>query len=150
MNLPGIAGLLLAPPRHEPVSEEKSKLLAALMEKIGLAPRRQREVGSWIIDDQPSADGDGWQDWPAFHHVDMERRVRIRFYLPKPGASSAEEHARVRGVEHEYRLLARLRHDGLQTPADVIKVDGMGIGLVFDQPRDYTASICTWPITPPS
>lgn len=121
----------LAPAKHGPVSEEKSLLIRDLMTAIGLAPRRQREVGSWVIDDQPLGDGDGWQDWPAFHHVDMERAARIRFYLPKPGGTSGEEHARARGVEHEYKLLSRLKHDGLQVPVDVVKDKELGIGLVF-------------------
>ncbi|MBY6413366.1 BREX system serine/threonine kinase PglW [Rhodococcus sp. BP-252] len=137
-HLPGISERLLAPPQHDPVTEQKSLLIRDLMTKIGLAPRRQRELGSWVIDEQPLGDGEGWQDWPAFHHVDTERHARIRFYLPKPGASTTEEHARVRAVEHEYRLLARLRHDGLQVPADVVKDKEMGIGLVFDQPKAFT------------
>lgn len=57
--------------------------------KIGLAPRRQREVGSWVIDEQPLADGDGWQDWPAFHHVDTERHAWIRCYTIGQGATTA-------------------------------------------------------------
>ncbi|MEV4238015.1 BREX system serine/threonine kinase PglW [Nocardia sp. NPDC049737] len=135
-NLPGISERLLGPTTRAPVSEEKSLLLADLMRAIGLAPRRQRELGSWVIDEEPLDDGDGWQDWPAFHHVDTERSARIRFYLPKPGSSPAEEHARVRAVEGEYRLLARLKHDGLQVPVDVVKDRELGIGLVFLQPKD--------------
>ncbi|MGW0017583.1 BREX system serine/threonine kinase PglW [Rhodococcus sp. NPDC003382] len=135
-GLPGIGERLLAPSKHEPVSEEKSLLIRDLMTAIGLAPRRQRELGSWVIDEQPLGDGEGWQDWPAFHHVDMERQARIRFYLPKPGATSAEEHARARGVEHEYKLLSRLKHDGLQVPVDVVKDKELGIGLVFLQSKD--------------
>ncbi len=134
-HLPGIGERLLAPSTRDPVSEEKSRLIGDLMVAVGLAPRRQRELGSWVIDEQPLGDGEGWQDWPAFHHVDMERQARIRFYLPKPGATAAEEHARVRAVEHEYRLLARLRRDGLQVPADVVKDKELGIGLVFHQPK---------------
>jgi len=137
-GLPSISEALLAAPKHEPVSEERSLLIRDLMVKVGLVPRRQREVGSWVIDEEPLSDGDGWQDWPAFHHVDTEQHARIRFYLPKPGATAAEEHARVRGIEHEYRLLKRLKHDGLQVPADVVKDKEMGIGLVFDQPKEYT------------
>ncbi|MGY1979952.1 BREX system serine/threonine kinase PglW [Nocardia gipuzkoensis] len=137
-HLRGISERLLAPASRDDrvVSEEKSLLVADLMKVIGLAPRRQRELGSWIIDEEPLGDGDGWQDWPAFHHVDTQRSARIRFYLPKPGSSPAEEHARVRAVEGEYRLLARLKHDGLQVPVDVVKDRELGIGLVFLQPKD--------------
>ena len=25
--------------------------------------------GSWVIDEDPLGEGEGWQDWPAFHRV---------------------------------------------------------------------------------
>ncbi|GJF12703.1 hypothetical protein NGTWS0302_02460 [Mycolicibacterium cyprinidarum] len=43
-GLPGISDRLLAPARHQPVTEHNSMLIAGLMKAIGLAPRRQREV----------------------------------------------------------------------------------------------------------
>ena len=58
-GLPGISERLLAPAQRSPVSEEGSPLLAELMKAIGLVPRRQREVGSWVIDEHPLADGEG-------------------------------------------------------------------------------------------
>ncbi|GGF99368.1 protein kinase [Rhodococcoides trifolii] len=135
-GLPGLSHRLLAPATRAPVTEEGGLLISDLMKAIGLAPRRQREVGSWIIDETPLADGDGWQDWPAFHHVDTERHARIRFYVPKPGASSADAFARRSAVEHEFRLLARLRHDGLQVPVDLVNNPELGVGLVFPQAKD--------------
>ncbi|MCV7434924.1 BREX system serine/threonine kinase PglW [Mycolicibacterium bacteremicum] len=135
-RLPGISKALLAPGRHELIPERDSQLIAGLMKAIGLAPRRQREVGSWIIDEQPLADGEGWQDWPAFHHVDAERHARIRFYLTSQGASSADKHARQRAVTSEYHLLSRLRFDGLQVPEDIVDEPELGIGLVFPQPKN--------------
>ncbi len=137
-GLPGISERLLAPAKHAPVSEEGSLLIAELMKAIGLAPRRQREVGSWIIDEQPLADGDGWQDWPAFHHVDTERHARIRFYATGQGATTADTHARKQAVTHEFHLLSRLRYDGLQTPEDLVNEPELGIGLVFPQPKGDT------------
>lgn len=138
-GLPGISERLLAPARHEPVTEHNSMLIAGLMKAIGLAPRRQREVGSWIIDDQPLADGDGWQDWPAFHHVDTERHARIRFYTSGQGATQADNHARKQAVTQEFHLLSRLRYDGLQVPEDLVNEPELGIGLVFPQPKADTA-----------
>ncbi|MGV9671691.1 BREX system serine/threonine kinase PglW [Gordonia sp. NPDC003504] len=135
-GLPGIGERLLQTARHEAVKENQSRLIAALMQAIGLVPRRQREVGSWVIDEQPLGDGEGWQDWPAFHHVNAQQSARIRFYLPRPGATSTDQHAQARAVEHEYQLLARLRHDGLQVPVDVVKDPELGIGLVFAQSND--------------
>ena len=129
-RLKPLSELLLAPARHEPISAIKSAIFAKLMEQIGLVPRRQREVGSWVIDDQPLGDGDGWQDWPAFHRVTTTDRCRIRFYITSPGSSSGEERKLERQVEHEYRLLSRLRHDGLLAPRDVVKAE-LGTGLVY-------------------
>jgi len=137
-KLPGISKALLAPATHEPISERDSLLIAGLMKAIGLAPRRQREVGSWIIDEQPLADGEGWQDWPAFHHVNTEDHVRIRFYTAPPSATRAEEHARRQAVTHEYHLLSRLTFDGLQAPKDLVDDPELGIGLVFPQPKSDT------------
>ena len=39
---------------------------------------RRGEAGSWIIDDQPLDEGDGWQDWPAHHRVTREEHARIQ------------------------------------------------------------------------
>jgi hypothetical protein len=134
-GLPGISERLLAPAQRPPISEEGSLLVAELMKKIGRAPRRQREVGSWIIDEQPLADGEGWQDWPAFHHVDTERHARIRFYTVGQSASSADSHARQQALTSEFHLLSRLRDDGLRTPEDLVEEPELGIGLVFPQPK---------------
>ena len=137
-DLPGISESLLAPARRTPVSEQDGQLVGFLMKKIGLAPRRQREVGSWIIDEQPTADGEGWQDWPAFHHVDTERHARIRFYTAGQFAPSADSHARQQAVAQEFHLLSRLRYDGLQVPEDLVNEPELGIGLVFPQPKGDT------------
>lgn len=137
-GLPGISERLLAPAQRSPVSEEGSLLLAELMKAIGLVPRRQREVGSWVIDEHPLADGEGWQDWPAFHHVDAERHARIRFYTLGQGATSGDIHARKQAVTYEYHLLSRLRYDGLQVPEDLVNEPELGVGLVFPQPKGDT------------
>lgn len=138
-GLPGISERLLGPAQRPPVAEKDGLIVAALMKRIGLAPRRQREVGSWIIDEQPLADGEGWQDWPAFHHVDTERHARIRFYTVGQSASSADSHARKQAVTSEFHLLSRLRYDGLQVPEDLVEDPELGIGLVFGQPKGETS-----------
>ncbi|SEP54172.1 BREX system serine/threonine kinase PglW [Amycolatopsis saalfeldensis] len=129
-GLQPLSELLLAPASHEPIGGIKSAILARIIEQIGLVPRRQREVGSWVIDEQPLGEGEGWQDWPAFHRVTTTDRYRIRFFIPAPGSSSTEERRLERQVEHEYRLLSRLRHDGVLTPRDVVN-DELGTGLVY-------------------
>ncbi|GAA1228676.1 BREX system serine/threonine kinase PglW [Prauserella halophila] len=129
-GLAPISELLLAPARRETISARKSALFAGLMQHIGLVPRRQREAGSWVIDDEPLDNGDGWQDWPAFHRLATTDRYRIRFFIPNPEGTRAEEQALKRRIEYEYRLLSRLRHDGLQVPHDIVS-DELGIGLVY-------------------
>ncbi len=100
------------------------------MEQIGIVPRRQREVGSWIIDEQPLAEGDGWQDWPAFHRVATTDRARIRFLITPPGAPDEDRRRRQRLAEHEFAIMSQLAHDGLVAPRDLVNAD-LGTGLVY-------------------
>jgi hypothetical protein len=113
-GLPGISERLLEPPTpHQSVGANRDDIIAALMARIGIVQRRQREAGSWVIDEDPLGEGDGWQDWPAFHRVATTERGRIRFLVTPPGAT-ATTRARVRQVaEHEYRIMSRLASDRL-------------------------------------
>lgn len=131
-GLAPISELLLAPATRTPVSAHNAKLLTGLMAHIGLVPRRQREVGSWVIDDEPLGDGDGWQDWRAFHRVTTTQRYRIRFHIPKPDGTSADGLQLHRQIDYEYRLLSRLHHDGLVVPCDLVS-DELGVGLVYPE-----------------
>jgi serine/threonine protein kinase len=130
-GLPGIAGRLLEPPTpHQAVGANRDDIIAALMANIGIVQRRQREAGSWIIDEDPLGEGDGWQDWPAFHRVAATQRGRIRFLVTPPGAT-ATTRARVRQVaEHEYRIMSRLASDRLLRPQDLVDSE-LGVGLVY-------------------
>jgi serine/threonine protein kinase len=130
-GLDGISERLLeAATPHQSVPSSRDGAIAALMARIGVVQRRQREAGSWIIDEDPIGEGDGWQDWPAFHHVATTNRARIRFRVSVPGASSTER-ARVRQVaEHEYRIMHRLPNERLLRPLDIVDND-LGVGLVY-------------------
>ena len=103
-NLPGISELLLAPARRKPIGPNQDQILAQLMKRIGLVQRREREAGSWIIQEKPIAEGDGWQEWLASHKLAKEERGRIRFQVLPPGSSDAERRRVQRITEHEYRL----------------------------------------------
>jgi hypothetical protein len=129
-GLPGIGERLLesATPGMS-VAPRTDDKLDRIMKNIGLVARRQREAGSWIIDEQPLAEGDGWQDWPAFHRVASTDRGRIRFFVSTPGAAKQEIDRRRSVAEHEYRLMSRLAHDGLIRPKDLVDSD-LGVGLV--------------------
>jgi len=136
-GLPGISERLLEPATPiNAVGSNVDQLVATMMKRIGVVQRRQREAGSWIIDDVPVAEGPGWQDWPGAHRVAARERVRIRFHVTPPGASE-EERRRVRQVaEHEYRVMSRLTHDGLLRPRDIVD-DELGVGLVYPDKEDY-------------
>lgn len=130
-GLPGISERLLeSATANQTIGPNRDEIIAALLANIGVVQRRQREVGSWVIDEEPLGEGDGWQDWPAFHRVSTTDRHRIRFFVTAPGAPDAER-ARVRQVaDHEFRVMSRLAHDGLLRPRDLVD-DELGIGLVY-------------------
>ena len=118
-GLPGISVRLLEPatPRQS-VDANRDEIIAALMARIGVARRREREAGSWVIDEEPLREGDGWQDWPALHRVATTDRARIRFLVTPPGTTSTSR-AKVRQVaEYEYRIMSRLANDRLLRPQD--------------------------------
>jgi hypothetical protein len=110
-GLPGISDRVLeAATPHQTVPPRRDETIVKLIARIGAVQRRQREAGSWVIDEDPLGEGDGWQDWPAFHRVATTERARIRFLVSPPGAS-ATARAKIRQVaEHEYRIMARLQN----------------------------------------
>ena len=130
-GVPGISSRLLEPATPDLcVTSGRSAIIAELMTRIGVVQRRQREAGSWILDEEPLGEGDGWQDWPAFHKVATTDRARIRFLVTAPGAAAAERAAKRRLAEHEYRVMSRLAHNGLVGPIDLVDSD-LGVGLVY-------------------
>ena len=130
-GLPGISARLLEPAApDQAVTASRSEIVAQLMTRIGVVQRRQREAGSWIIDEEPLGEGEGWQDWPAFHRVATTTRARIRFQVAPPGASVTARAGIRRVAEHEYRMMSRLAHDGLFRPTDMVDGD-LGVGLVY-------------------
>lgn len=130
-NLPPISELVLQPPKRRAIGTNQELILSKLLQRIGLVQRRERTAGSWVIEDQALAEGDGWQDWLASHQVAHQERARIRFQVTPTGAPDSER-ARVRKVaEHEFRVMSRLQHDGLLRPRDFVESD-LGVGLVYD------------------
>jgi Nuclease-related domain/Protein tyrosine and serine/threonine kinase len=136
-GLPGISDRILeAATPNQAVGPNQSDIIASLMARIGIVQRRQREAGSWVIDEDPLGEGDGWQDWPAFHRVATTERARIRFLVSPPGAS-ATARAKIRQVaEHEYRIMARLQNARLLRPKDMVEND-LGVGLVYPLDEKY-------------
>jgi serine/threonine protein kinase len=130
-GLDGISRRLLEPATgKEPVDVKREETIAELMARIGLQPR-QRQAGSYIIDERPLDEGEGWQDWPAFNQVDTTKRVRIRFLVTPPGAPQTA-HAELQQVaKHEFRITRRLANHHLLCPQDMVENDELGVGLVY-------------------
>ncbi|MDT0212472.1 BREX system serine/threonine kinase PglW [Rothia sp. ARF10] len=130
-NLPPISELVLQPPHRRAIGANQELILAKLLKRIGLVQRRERTAGSWVIQDQALAEGDGWQDWLASHQVAHQERARIRFQVTPTGAPDSERERIRKVAEHEFRVMSRLQHDGLLAPRDFVESD-LGVGLVYD------------------
>lgn len=129
-GLPGISGLFHRESRRAPIGENQELILVQLLARIGLVQRRDREAGSWVIQEDPIDSGEGWQDWLAHHKVSQQERARIRFQITDPSAPTAERREQQRVAENEFRVMSRLSHDGLLRPRDLVDSE-LGIGLVY-------------------
>jgi serine/threonine protein kinase len=133
-RLPGISELLLEPAQAG--RQVREQVLVELMRRIGLFQRREREAGSWVIQGEPVAEGDGWQEWEASHKFVQTERARIRFQLVSPGASDSEQQRVRRIAGHEFQIMSRLSHEGLLRPRDLVESE-LGVGLVYPDEPDW-------------
>lgn len=103
--------------------------VAGVMKMIGLRAH-QREVGAYVLDQQPLEDGPGWQDWLATHKHLRNQRRRIRFRVA-PEGSTEEARRRLRVLAaHEMSVMQHLTHDGILRPEDYVDSE-LGPGLVY-------------------
>ena len=133
-NLPGLSQLLLEP--GDPRKTIHERVLIQLMARIGLVQRREREAGSWVIRNEPIAEGDGWQDWRANHRVSQQQQGRIRIQVVPPGAPEAERRRVATLADHEFRVMSRLNHEGVLQPRDIVDSD-LGVGLVYPDEESW-------------
>ena len=129
-NLPGVSDLVLQSAGRRAIGSNQELILVKLLERIGLVQRREREAGSWVIQDEAIDSGEGWQDWLAVHRVVQQDRARIRFRVLPPTASQQEKASARQIAEHEFRIMSRLQHDGLLRPRDLVESE-LGVGLVY-------------------
>ncbi|WP_133853965.1 protein kinase domain-containing protein [Labedaea rhizosphaerae] len=129
-NLPGISELVLEAAGRRAIGRNQELILVKLLERIGLVQRREREAGSWVIEDQAIGSGENWQDWLASHKVVPTDRARIRFRVLPPTANQQEKAAASQIAKHEFGIMNRLQHDGLLRPRDVVESE-LGVGLVY-------------------
>ncbi|MBQ1057674.1 BREX system serine/threonine kinase PglW [Micromonospora sp. C32] len=135
-NLAGISELVLESAGRRAIGPNQEHILVKLLERIGLVQRREREAGSWVIEDQAIDSDEGWQDWLAYHRVVQQDRARIRFRV-LPATAGQQDRASARRIaEHEFRVMSRLQHDGLLRPRDLVESE-LGIGLVYPYDQQW-------------
>ena len=137
-GLPGVLeGLLMAQPSDGKVlSEQESKALEVLLDRLGLkALPTTRRIGAYSYDGKATDEGPGWQDFRG-EHVSLKDPVRIRQWLPERAQSPEERQAFRNAAEREYRLLRHLDHPGLERPREFEQTD-RGPAVVFDHADGY-------------
>lgn len=127
-NLPGLSERLLEPANGRRQIHED--ILVKLMERIGLVQRREQQVGNWSLI-EPMAAADSHQDWLASHTALQDQLARLRFPLIQSNPSPQYLADLNRLVDHEYRVMAPLAHDGLLRPTELVSDPELGHGLVF-------------------
>jgi serine/threonine protein kinase len=135
-NLPSVSDLVLEPAGRRAIGPNQEQILVALMRRIGLVQRREREAGSWVIEDEAIDSDEGWQDWLASHKFAQQERARIRFQVAAPSAGEQARKDVRRIAEHEFRVMSRLQHDGLLRPRDLVESE-LGVGLVYPYDPDW-------------
>lgn len=103
------------------MTDRDSQLLAGVLAKIGAVRNPLRPAGGWQIESRPIADGEGWQDWPAIHGLDPDRKARIRIFAAPPGSTEAGVNAIRRRVQREFQLLRTLHHESIAVPVDQVE-----------------------------
>ncbi len=136
-HLPPIESRLTEAPERHSVTERESALLAGVMTRITQLRNPLRPAGGWQIESRPLADGDGWQDWPATHSLDPDRKGRIRVFSAPPGSPEAVLNAVRRRVQQEFKLLSRLHHDSIPVPVEHVEDNRGEPGLVYQDESGF-------------
>lgn len=130
-HLRGISHLLLGQQNNAAIGPNQEAILVTLLKRIGLVQRREREIGSWVIEENAVDEGPGWQDWRGYHKVAKEQLARIRFQVSAPGAPASQQAEQHKIAQHEFSVMSKLSHDGILSPRDLIEGD-LGVGLVYN------------------
>lgn len=147
-DLPDIASRLTEPPDRHVVTDRDSQLLVGVLAKIGAIRNPLRPAGGWQIESRPIADGDGWQDWPAIHSLDPNRKARIRIFAAPPGSTEAGLNAIRRRVQREFQLLKTLHHESIVVPVEHVEDQRGEPGLVYeDEPGFVALDLLANPLT---
>lgn len=136
-SLPLIEARLTEPPDRRVIAERDGQRLAGVMDRITGRRTPLRPAGSWQIEAGSLADGDGWQDWPAIHAIDPDRRARIRLFAAPPGSPTGVLDTVRRRVQREFTLLRTLNHESIVVPVDQVEDNRGEPGLVYEEDERY-------------
>lgn len=142
-NMPPLSSLVMAPPRpgHSGIGPNAEAILVELMKRIGLVQRREREAGSWIIQDGVidegfTSQGVPWQDWLCNHKGDTDMRGRARFVVSPPGTPAIDLEKIAQVARNEFRLGQSLTHDAILCPKDLVDSE-LGSGLIYPYDKKW-------------
>lgn len=134
-----IKDAIAAEPRslRQLIDRRRSVELARLIEKAGVRRSvRHRKVGNMQLDEDPLAEGPGWQDYLAKHPV-LDRVRRVRFYLVNQAASQEERAAILRAAKREFVILENVNHPGIARAIEFYEHE-RGPAVVFEHDPSET------------
>lgn len=105
-------------------------IVGHLLARMGLVERRELTVGSWNLFERLEPT-ETHQDWLANHIAVTEERARIRFPILHDNDSAQHIADINKVVDHEYKVMQGLSHDGLLRPKELVVHEELGHGLVF-------------------
>ena len=134
-NLPPVvAELLTIAPQglRQAIDHTRSKQLAKLIEAAGIRRSvRHRQVGSLLLEENPIAEGPGWQDYLG-RHTTLDGVVRrVRFYLVQRDAASDERATILRAARREFAALESVQHPGVAKALDFVDHE-RGPAVIFE------------------
>ncbi|WP_405393429.1 BREX system serine/threonine kinase PglW [Microbispora hainanensis] len=122
---------------HQLIDRRRSVELTRLIDKAGVRRSvRHRKVGNMQVEDDPLAEGPGWQDYLAKHPV-LDRVRRVRFYLVNQAASQEERTAILRAAKREFVTLENVNHPGIARAIEFYEHE-RGPAVVFEHDPSET------------
>lgn len=134
-GLPAVVADLLTAPAGDVrnvVDRTRSREIAKLLDAAGIRRSvRLRQVGTLLLDEDPIAEGPGWQDYLG-HHTQLDGVVRrVRIYLVHKAATAQDRATILRAARREFALLEGVQHPGIARAVDFVDHE-RGPAVVFE------------------
>jgi len=112
-----------------------AKTISQAMEQAGIRPsQRYRKVGDYTLE-HIIGEGPGYQDWQATHSQHSKAKRRVRIYLVRMEAASADRKTIERAALREFRLLETLQPHPSILRCDNYTEHELGPALIFEYDR---------------